>query len=164
MSVLSPPVPIAEHHQVDDFCSGVASLDDWLHRRAIRNEAARASRTYVLCKGKTVVGYYALASGAIAASQAPRKIKRNMPDPIPVIILGRLAIDQNHQGQGLGSALLRDALWRVSQAAELIGAKAVLVHAISAEARLFYAERGFIASPFDPMVLLLPLETVQKIS
>ena len=159
MLKLSAPCPLAEHHVLDHFCCGVPSLDNWLKSKARRNETARASRTYVLSTDdKQVIGYYALASGSIAANEAPRKIKRNMPDPIPVMILGRLAIDQEYQGKKLGEALLRDAIFRILQAAEIAGIKAILVHAISEAAKKFYLERSFVTSPFDPMTLILPLE------
>ncbi len=156
------PCPITDSHHTDSFCSGVATLDNWLRRRARNNETADASRTYVLCDDEVVIGYYALAAGSVAANMVPKKLRRNMPDPIPVIILGRLAVDLNYQGMRLGSALLRDAVLRVLQAADIAGVKAMLVHAISQEAREFYEKRGFIPSPLDPMTLMLPLDTIRK--
>ena len=154
------PCPIAEHHNFDTFNCGVSSLDNWLKKRARSNKRSRASRTYVLCDGDRVIGYYALASGSLANKMAPGKIKRNSPDPIPVMVLGRLAIDQEYQGNKLGSALLREAILRVLQAADIVGIKAFLVHAISAEAKKFYIDRGFIVSPFEPMTLALPLASI----
>jgi len=163
MSTLIAPSPLADNHVLDHFSCGVPSLDNWLKNKARRNENVRASRAYVLCKddGK-VIGYYALASGSMAASEAPRKIKRNMPNPIPVMVLGRLAIDEEYQGKKLGDALLRDAILRILQAAEIAGIKAILVHAISEEAKKFYEVRGFIASSIDPMTLILPLESIMQ--
>lgn len=161
MSKLSAPCPLADHHVLDHFCCGVPSLDSWLKNKARRNETARASRTYVLSTdNEQVIGYYALASGSMAANEAPRKIKRNIPDPIPVMILGRLAIDQEYQGKKLGEALLRDAILRILQAAEIAGIKAILVHAISEDAKKFYLDRSFVLSPSDPMTLILPLESL----
>ena len=116
---LSPPEPLAEHHELDSFASGEPALDDWLRRRARANQSSGASRTYVVCEGKRVAGYYALASGAI--SQVPGRFRRNMPDPIPVVLLARLAVDRSRQGHGLGRALFRDAARRVAQAADTIG-------------------------------------------
>jgi GNAT superfamily N-acetyltransferase len=160
MSKLLAPCPIADHHDLDQFSCGVPNLDNWLQKRARSNERSRASRTYVLCDDQRVIGYYALASGSLAANAAPGKVKRNMPDPIPVMILGRLAIDQDYQGKKLGDALLRDAILRILQAAGIAGIKAILVHAISEEAKEFYLDRSFIISPSDPMTLILPLESI----
>ncbi|MCG7984646.1 MAG: GNAT family N-acetyltransferase [Candidatus Thiodiazotropha lotti] len=162
MSTLTAPCPLADHHDLDQFSCGVPALDNWLKKRARSNERSRASRTYVLCIDKRVIGYYALASGSLAAKYAPGKIKRNMPDPIPVMVLGRLAIDKEYQGKKLGDALLRDAILRILQAAEIAGIKAILVHAISEEAKQFYLDRSFIISPAEPMTLILPLESILR--
>jgi GNAT superfamily N-acetyltransferase len=160
MSTLIAPCPLADHHDFGQFTCGVPALDNWLKKRARSNERSRASRTYVLSNDKRVTGYYALASGSLAAKLAPGRIKRNMPDPIPVMVLGRLAIDKECQGRRLGDALLRDAILRILQAAEIAGIKAILVHAISEEAKKSYLDRGFIISPADPMTLILPLESL----
>jgi GNAT superfamily N-acetyltransferase len=109
----SAPAPLAEHHQLDTFSSGVLSLDNWLRRRARPNQVSGASRTFVTCIEHTVVGYYALASGAVNAEAAPGRFRRNMPEPIPVAILARLAVDQSWQGHGLGRVLFRDGALRV---------------------------------------------------
>jgi len=131
MSVpLSPPEPLSDDHQIDDFDSGEPVLDDWLRRRARANQASGASRTYVVCEAKRVVAYYALASGAIAQAAVPGRFRRNMPDPIPVVVLARLAVDRNYQGRGLGRSLFRDAGRRVVHAADTIGIRGVVVHAI----------------------------------
>lgn len=98
---VSAPVPLTEHHDIESFHSGVDSLDTWLQRRALKNQATRASRTFVVCEGKPVVAYYALASSAVAVDTAPGHFRRNMPDPIPVVVLGRLAVDGRFQGRGL---------------------------------------------------------------
>ncbi len=160
MTGLIAPCPIADHHDLDQFASGVTSLDTWLRKRARSNERSRASRTFVLCDDERVIGYYALASGALSNKIAPGKIKRNMPDPIPVMVLGRLAVDQQYQGKRLGEALLRDAILRILQAADIAGIKAILAHAISEEAKKFYLDRSFIVSPSEPMTLVLPLESI----
>ena len=164
MVTINPPGPINQHHNLDSFCCGIASLDGWLKNKARRNESIRASRTYVLCNDKDeVIGYYALATGSVAPEQVPRRVKRNMPNPIPVMVLGRLAVDQHYQGQGLGDALLRDAILRILQAAEIAGIKAIIVHAISEQAKEYYAARSFIASPSNPMTTILPLESLQTL-
>src|ERR1700751_2050199 len=110
---VTPPVPLAAGQGVEDFDSGVAPLEEWLKRRARQNEASGASRTYVIAEGRRVVGYYSLAAGAVLHEAATGRVRRNMPDPVPAALLGRLAVDQGWQGRGLGSALLRDAVLRV---------------------------------------------------
>lgn len=159
---LIAPAPLADHHDLTSFGSGTASLDDWLKRRARANQATGASRTYVVCEDSRVVGYYALASGAVKLPEATGKFRRNMPDPIPVIVLGRLAIDRAWQGKGLGRALVRDAAQRVLQAAEVIGARGMLVHAISEDAHRFYIAQGFDPSPLDTMTLMVTLEDLRQ--
>lgn len=162
MTKIKPPCPLNQDHRLDGFSCGVANLNHWLKTRARRNERARASRTYVLCTDDDdVIGYYALATGSILPAEAPRKVKRNMPNPIPVMVLGRLAVDQNHQGKGLGDALLRDAILRILQAADIAGIKAIVVHAISEEAKRYYLARSFIESPANPMTMILPLESIE---
>ena len=162
MSVpLSSPEPLSDEHQIDSFDSGEPVLDDWLRRRARANQASGASRTYVVCDGKAVVAYYALASGAIAQAAVPGRFRRNMPDPIPVVVLGRLAVDRSYQGRGLGRALFRDAARRVSQAADTIGIRGILVHAISEEARKFYIALGFDPWPAEAMTLVVTLRDLR---
>jgi GNAT superfamily N-acetyltransferase len=137
-------------------------LDDWLRSRAARNERDGASRTYVVCADKRVKAYYYLATGSVAGKQAPGRVRRNMPDPIPVMILGRLAVDTTLQGQGIGRGLLRDAILRTLKAAQIAGIRALMVHALDEDAARFYLSNGFLPSPFDPLVLMLPLETARK--
>lgn len=159
---LSAPVPLADHHELADFDSGVPELDDWLRRRARANQASGASRTFVACEEDRVVAYYALASGAVKQPEAPGRLRRNMPDPIPVAVLGRLAIDRNWQGRGLGRALMRDAGLRLLRAAEILGIRGLLVHAISEDARAFYLAIGFLPSPSDPMTLMVGLHDLNS--
>jgi len=154
---VSAPEPLDEHHDTEAFASGVASLDTWLKRRAMKNQATGASRTFVACEGKRVVAYYSLASSSVTVGEAPGRFRRNMPDPIPVVVLGRLAVDQSLQGKGLGRALVRDAGLRLIQAADTIGIRGMIVHALSAEARAFYERAGFDPSPLDPMTLMMTL-------
>jgi GNAT superfamily N-acetyltransferase len=116
-----------------------------------------ASRTFVVCAGQRVLAYYVLASSAIAVIEAPGRFRRNMPDPIPVVILGRLAVDRSFQGKGVGRALVRDAGSRVIQAADTIGIRGLIVHALSAEAKAFYEHVGFSPSPLDSMTLMISL-------
>ena len=159
---LSAPEPLTDDHQIDSFDSGETVLDDWLRRRARANQATGASRTYVVCEGKRVVAYYAVASGAIAQAAAPGRFRRNMPDPIPVVVLARLAVDRNYQGRGLGRALFRDAARRAEHAADAIGIRGIVVHAISEEARKFYIALGFDPCPAESMTLVVTLPDVRS--
>ncbi|ANL30765.1 GCN5-related N-acetyltransferase protein (plasmid) [Rhizobium phaseoli] len=159
---LSRPAPLADHHELAEFSSGVAELDEWLCRRARANQASGASRTFVVCEGNRVIAYYALASGAVRQPEAPGRFRRNMPDPIPVAVLGRLAIDQSHQGRGIGRALVRDAGLRLVNAAEILGIRGLLVHAISDDARAFYEAVGFLPSPSDRMMLMVGLHDLNS--
>ena len=152
---ISAPEKLNSEHDLSQFHCGETTLDDWLRRRAFPNEESGASRTYVACLRKKVVGYYALAAGAVAHAEAPGRVRRNMPDPVPVMVIGRLAVDQTVQGQALGPALLRDAVLRTVQAAEIAGIRAIVVHAISERAKRFYDKWGFIASPIEPMTLMI---------
>ena len=158
---LSPPELLGDDHQTTGFSCGVSSLDEWLKRRARANQSSGASRTYVVCEGDRVVGYYALAAGSVDVAVAPGRFRRNMPDPVPVVLLGRLAVDVTQRGRGLGRLLMRDAGRRVLQAADAIGIRGILVHAISDEARQFYLAVGFETSPLDAMTLMMTLADVE---
>jgi GNAT superfamily N-acetyltransferase len=159
---ISAPEHITPAHDVAAFDSGIPALDDWLKRRALANEEAGGSRTYVVCAGSRVVGYYALATGGVAQEAATGRVRRNMPDPVPVMVLARLAVDRTYQDRGLGAGLLRDAILRILQAAELGGIRAILVHAISAEAKRFYERHGFVESPTDPMTLMITMADAKR--
>ena len=159
---LGAPEHLTAAHDVSAFDSGVPALDDWLRKRALANEETGASRTYVVCAGGRVVGYYALASGGVAQAAAPGRVRRNMPDPVPVMILGRLAVDRAWRGRNLGTGLLRDAVLRTLQAAEIGGIRAILVSAISEDAKRFYERHGFGVSPVDPMVLMIAVADAGK--
>ena len=161
---LSRPEPLSELHELNDFFCGVSSLDDWLKRRARANQVSGASRTFVLTEQRKVVGYYALASGAIAVASSVGRFRRNMPDPIPVAVLGRLAIDRAQQGRGLGRALFRDCALRVAHAADTIGIRGIVVHAISDQAKAFYQALGFDPSPAEPMTLMVTLADIRSAS
>ena len=148
---LSAPVPISEYHDCSKFSCGTQSLDEWLRRRALSNQRDDASRTYVVCEDQRVIAYFALASSSVALTEAAGRFRRNMPDPIPVIVLARLAVDIAAKGKGLGRALFRDAALRVIAAADIIGARGMIVHAISDEALAFYEAVGMRASPLSPI-------------
>jgi len=160
---IQAPEKLSPQHDLSRFISGEPILDNWLRRRALQNEAGGASRTYVVCVGKKVVGYYTLAVGAVALAHATGRVRRNMPDPLPVMVLGRLAVDRDYQHRSIGTGLLRDAVLRTIQAAEIAGIRAVLVHAISETAKHFYERNGFVPSPVDPLTVMLPLTDVTRI-
>jgi GNAT superfamily N-acetyltransferase len=163
MSLLPPPAPLTADHTPEDFACGEPTLDDWLKKRALRNQVSGASRCFVIAEGRAVVGYYCLSAGAICHEAAPKALQRNMPDPLPVVLLGRLAIDRRFHNQGLGQALLRDAMLRAVHIAGDTGVFAILVHALSDAARQFYLSRGFIESPLQPMTLIMTLATIRTI-
>ncbi|GEC17230.1 GNAT family N-acetyltransferase [Nitrobacter winogradskyi] len=160
--MLLAPTALAETHDLELFQSGNESLDQWLKRRARANQISGASRIYVVADGARVVGYYCLSSGGLDLVEAPGGIRRNMPDPIPMAILGRLAVDLNWQGKGLGVALLQDAVLRTGEAAAILGIRGILVHAISDDAKAFYEHYGFQASPKNPMTLVFSLKGATK--
>ena len=157
---ISIPVPLAAQHDLSGFDCGEPALDDWLTQRALKNES-RFSRTYVVCEDERVIGYYCISAGMVERSAAPGKIRRNAPDAIPVSVIGRLAVDKNYSGRGLGADLLSDALRRIAVASQSIGIGAVLVQAKDENARRFYlACAEFIEFPAESRTLFLPIETV----
>lgn len=160
--MISIPALLTPEHSIEAFNSGYITLDDRLKKRALANQDSGASRTYVIEAEKRVVGYFALAVGSIIASEAPGKIKRNMPDPVPVMILGRLAIDQDWQGRGLGSDLLREAVKRTIQVARIAGIRAIMVHAIDADAARFYERAGFVASAHRPLTYFKQIHQLMR--
>lgn len=163
MSLLvSAPEPLSAAHRIDGFDCGEAALDEWLKRRAMANQLGGASRTFVVCdQNKTVMGYYALAAGAVSHQAATSQVRRNMPDPVPVMVLGRLAIDRRAQGKKMGAALLQDAVNRAVAVSQNAGVRALLVHALNERAKQFYEHYGFQASPTHPMTLMLRLGNVK---
>jgi GNAT superfamily N-acetyltransferase len=159
--MLAAPQPLSAAHSIGGFDCGVVSLDNWLRQRALHIQISGASRTFVVCDERDVVAYYALAASAVAPNAAPGRFRRNMPDPIPVAVLARLAVARSHQGMGLGRAMVRDAAWRVIHAAEAIGIRGLLVHALSDEARAFYLRLGLTRSPLEPMTLMATVADLQ---
>ena len=158
MGEVTAPEPITATHLIESFSCGVPVLDDWLKRRALKNDVSGASRSFVICRDSQVIGYYTLATGSIEHRNAPGKIRRNMPNPIPVMVLGRLAVDQRWQQTGLGRGLLKDALLRTLSVSKQAGIRALLVHTLSEDAKHFYTRSGFIESPLDPMTLMIVLQ------
>jgi len=161
MAVLTAPTRLTVYHDLTQFDSGELSLNQWLQQRAVRNEERGASRTYVINVEGRVIGYYCLATASIASELAPGHLRRNMPNPIPAIVLGRLAVDRHWHGQGLGKALLRDAVLRTVQVSELVGVKVLLVHVLSEAALQFYLAHGFHSFPLSSHTLFLSLSEIE---
>lgn len=157
MHTVRTPEPLTEKHEISCFDCGVTSLNDWLKHKALKNAVVNASKTFVVCSDHHVVGYYCLAAGAVEHKLVPTKVKRNMPDPISVMVLGRLAVDHRWGNLGIGSGLLKDAVLRTIVVSKTCGMRALLVHALSDDAKKFYQKNGFVGSPLEPMTLMLPL-------
>jgi len=158
---LLAPEPLDAHHQCSNFSSGESALDNWLKQRALKNQRDGAARTYAVCSDQEVVGYFSLAVGSISHNQAIGKIRRNMPDPIPVMLLARLAVDQRWQERGLGYSMLQNAVLKTLQAAEIAGIRAMALHAISPTAKRFYHHFGFRESTSEPMTLMATLRDLE---
>lgn len=157
---MDAPRPLADEHDFSHFECGKADLDGWLHRHARRSEG-RTARTYVVAEGGRVLGYYCLAAGAVARDSLPtNRLRANAPEQVPVVIVGRLAVDRREQGRGIGEGILKDALIRAVETSRTIGVRAILVHAIDDEAAAFYRRYGFVESHVAPGTLVLPIETV----
>jgi GNAT superfamily N-acetyltransferase len=155
---LSHPSPLGDEHRLDDFRCTSPELTKWLVARARQNQVSGASRCFVVCdEQRNVVGYYALAAGSVTHEHVPGRIRRNMPDPIPVIVLGRLAVHAEMTGRGIGKGMLKDAVQRTLQIKEQVGIRALLCHAIDDAAKAFYLKHGFIRSPIDVMTVMLAL-------
>jgi GNAT superfamily N-acetyltransferase len=163
VSAYSRPRPIQADDDLASFDCGEPSLNEYLRNRAYKNDQGAASRCYVTLREGRVVGYYALAMASIAHASAPGKVRRNMPDPIPAILLSRLATDRKEQGQGLGANLLRDAITKAVEASQIVAARCLLVHALNDDAAAFYAHFDFIESPTDPYHLLLPMKDAEAL-
>lgn len=157
---LQPPVPLSDEHELAAFDCGESALNNWLKQRALKNES-RFSRTYVVCEGKRVVAYYCISAGAVDRLAAPGKVRRNAPESVPVSVIGRLAVDRDYAGRGLGADMLADALRRIAVASQSIGIGAVLVQAKDERAKAFYlACAEFLEFPAESRTLFLPIETV----
>ena len=150
--------------ELSAFNSRKEALDEWLRKYALVNQKSDSAKTYVVHREKRVVGYYCLAANCISTITASKRAAAGQPQKgtVPVIILGRLAVDKSEQGKGLGEALLKDALLRCEQAADSIGVRAVLVHALDAEARRFYERFDFDPSPVDDMTLMLLMKDIRS--
>ncbi len=160
---LSAVETLSADHDPSAFACGVPALDAWLKGFALQNQAAGASRTYVVHRAMRVVGYYAPAAGSVERAEAPERLGRGLArHPVPVVILARLAVDETEQRSGLGRALLKDALLRIAHAADVVGARAVVVHANDERARSFYQRFDFEPSPIDPLHLFLLVKDLKR--
>ncbi|MBS0246964.1 MAG: GNAT family N-acetyltransferase [Proteobacteria bacterium] len=159
LAALSPPAPFSATLDATGFDCGKVALNDWIRDTAGRSEG-RTARCVVVTRNNSIVGFYCLAAGAVQHQGAPRKLRQNSPDPIPVVIIGRLAVDKRLQGLGIGRGLLKDALLRITKASELVGARAVIVHAVDQEAVPFYARYGFRSFPMGNQTLYLTIEDI----
>lgn len=157
MSFTQPEL-LTANHDLSKFDCGEPSLNEWLEKRALANNASGATRTYVTTDGFRVVGYYSLATGSVERANVPGRMRRNQPEMVPVIVLARLAVDRTCERQGLGSQLLRDAIVRSVRVADQVGVRAILVHALHQEARMFYLRFDFDPSPTDELDLLLLIQ------
>jgi GNAT superfamily N-acetyltransferase len=158
------PAPISREHALNGFDCGEPTLNDWLIKSALKNQASGASRCFVISDSdQHVIGFYTLSSGAIAREGAPKTMQRNMPSSLPIALIGRLAIDQRYHNKGLGKGLLRDAVLRVVHASSEIGIFAILIHALTEPAKRFYLSCGFVESPLQPMTLMMTVKTARDV-
>lgn len=157
---LTAPVPLARAHRLDNFHCSHSALEFWLKQRALKNQEEGGSRSFVVCSGADVVGYYALAAGSLTHEQATGSIRRNMPEPIPAVVLGRLAVDLQWAGRGIGASMLKDAVLRTARLAGELGVRALLCHAIDENARRFYLHQGFIESPAAPLLMMFNIAKI----
>lgn len=159
---LREPEPLTPEHELSEFDCGRDNMNTWLRKHALANDN-KTSRTFVVQHENKVVAYYSLAAGSVERNALSKKLQKNSPENIPVIILGRLAVDTDYQGQAIGSSLLRDALLRSMNAADNIGVRALLVHALDEHLIPYYEKRGFQSSPLDPMTMFIPLEQARRL-
>ncbi|GIK97824.1 MAG: N-acetyltransferase GCN5 [Alphaproteobacteria bacterium] len=164
---LRAPEPLAARHDVSRFANGVhLSLDQWLRERARASEGLSA-RTYVVCPAQEpdrVVGYFTISTAVEQRNALPSaKLRRGMPEQVPLLLIGRLAVDAAWRGRGLGSALLTDALRRCCAASQIAGARGVVAHAIDEAAVAFYERHGFVRSPLGERVMLMTIEAVRSL-
>ena len=155
------PVLLARSHDVDGFDCGNESLNHWLQRLAPPNQREGSSRTWVVTHGTRVVAFYASATAVVARTEATSRAARNQPDPLPAMLLGRLAVDRHRQGRGLAAALLKHFLLKALEVAELTGLRMVLVHAKDSQAAAFYRHYGFEPSPVDNLTLMLLVKDIR---
>lgn len=161
------PLPkLASEHDCSGFDSGAGELDDWLRTRALKGQLVGNATTFVVESEGRVFGFYALASGGVEHGSASGAVRRNSPDPIPVLLLARLAVDQRAQGRGVGRRLIQEALLRSVQVSEHVGFRALLIHCRDETARDFYVHHvpAFLPSPTEELHLMLPLQRLREVA
>lgn len=160
---ITPPEPLTPEHNIENFNCGKPELDNWLKKNALRSQDGGGARTFVVTstESQEVVGFYCISAGSVEHKQLSGKYRRNMPDPIPVILLGRLAIDQQHARQGIGSGLMKDCYQRVLQVSDEIGIRALLVHALDNESRDYCVHLGFDRSPIQEHTLMVSVKAIK---
>jgi len=153
------PVLFAGEHQLEGFDCGSGALNDWLVRRALRNQSSGTSRTWVVVEVDTgqVVAFYASSTASILRSSAPKRIGRNQPEEMPAVLLARMGVDSRHQGRGLGAALLKHFMLKAIEVARSVGVRVLLIHAKDENVKDFYGYYGFVESPLDPLVMMMLL-------
>ena len=162
---LEAVAPLSRNHDLSTFDCGQPPLNEYLQKYALANQQNRSARSFVVSRGNRVVGYYTLAAGSVEAETAPARVKKGLGKyPLPIILLARLAVDQQEKGQGLGKALIKDALLRALRASELVGCRAVLVHAKDASAQAFYSKFGFEPSPSNELHLFLLMKDIESLT
>jgi len=160
---LDPPTPLLKAHKLEQFDCGSEALNDYLRRFALQNHQSGLARTYVAARGKRVVGFYSLAFGSIDHQSGTLRVAKGLPrHPIPIMLLARLAVDEKEQGNGIGKALLKDAIFRTLQASEIAGLRAMLVHAKDKPAQAFYKKFGFDPSPTNELHLMLLIKDMRR--
>jgi GNAT superfamily N-acetyltransferase len=159
---IASPVPLEQTHDLTAFDCGMPALNDYLHKYAWANHRGQSARTYVSARGNRVVGYYTLAAGSVRRDDTPPRVAKGLGNyPVPIILLARLAVDRAEQGKGLGAALLKDAILRAAQAADIVGCRALLVHAKDQAAQSFYRRFGFDSSPVNEFHLYLLMKDIR---
>jgi predicted N-acetyltransferase YhbS len=159
---LTKPAPLRASHVVTTFDCGEEMLNIWLVRRALAAVAERTANTFVVCRGRGVVGYYSLATASVAHEHCTSSLRRNAPNPVPAMLLARLAVDNAEKGKQIGRHLLQDAMKRSLIAARYVAARTLLVHALTEEVAGYYRQLGFLDLPRsgEQITLYLPLEKI----
>lgn len=161
MNLYRGPELLTASHNISDFDCGDVALNEWLRRRAARNQDEGSSRTWVVSDNTRVVAFYASSTAAIARAEATKRAARNQPDPLPAMLLGRLGVDRHHQRLGLAEALLKHFLLKALKVAEYTGLRLVLVHAKNDQAASFYRHYRFEPSPVDKLTLMLLIKDIR---
>lgn len=162
--IYSGPTLLTSEHGLEGFDCGEPALNDWLVRRAVGNQAAGTSRTWVVIAepARLVVAYYASSTASVMRTAVPRPIARNQPADLPAILLGRMAVDRGHHGKGLGGAMLKHFMTKAIEVSEKVGVRLVLVHSKDQQAKGFYRHHGFVESPIDPLTLMMLLPPARR--